>query len=62
MKFIKVTCNKETYYINCDKIHYIKRLKDVTLIDYGMDNYALYVDQTPEEILELIKKEVANEQ
>jgi len=53
MKFIKLTYAEKTYFINCDKIRYMKRLEDVTLIDFTIDD-ALYVDQTPEEILELI--------
>jgi hypothetical protein len=57
MKFIKLTNVKETYFINCDRIHHISANGSITYVVFdGVGNYAT-VDQTPEEILELIKKE-----
>jgi hypothetical protein len=62
MKFIKLTNKEETYFINCDKIHHISANGGNTYVVFsGVGNYVA-VDQTPEEILELIKKEeVTNE-
>jgi hypothetical protein len=54
MKFIKLTNQKTTYLINCDKIHLISKHGDVTWVNLGDSESEFRVDQTLEEIIELI--------
>jgi hypothetical protein len=58
MKVITLTYTyKETiveYTINCDKIHLIIKHGDITWVSLGDLESDFKVDQTPEEILELI--------
>jgi hypothetical protein len=44
------------YIINCDKIHLIFKHGDVTWINLGNEQCEFKVDQTPEEIIELINE------
>ena len=57
MKFIKLTYTEGTrvveYTINCDRIKAITQNEDVTMVDVGISK--LKVDQTPQQILELIQ-------
>ncbi len=55
MKFITLTYTGVTYFINCDKIHLISKHGDTTWINLGDSESEFRVDQTPEEIIELIK-------
>lgn len=59
MNFIKLTYTTERtvtdYTINCDKIYIISKHGDVTWVNLGDSECEFKVDQTPEEILELIK-------
>jgi hypothetical protein len=58
MKFIKLTYTDERevieYIVNCDKIHFISKYKVLTWVHVGDSESEFKVDQTPEEILELI--------
>lgn len=54
MKFITLTNGKVTYIINCDKIHLISKHGDTTWVNLGDSESEFRVDQTPEEIIELI--------
>jgi hypothetical protein len=60
MKFIRLTyTDKKTsfkleYIINCDKISVISNHGGMTWVEFGHSDSAFKVDQTPEEIIELI--------
>jgi hypothetical protein len=54
MKFITLTNQNGTYVINCDKIHLISNHGDVTWINLGNNESEFKVDQTLEEVIELI--------
>ena len=58
MKIITLTYTDKSravkFLINCDKIHLISRDGSQTWINLGNENVEFRVDQTPEEILELI--------
>jgi hypothetical protein len=54
MKYITLTYNQATYFINCDKIHFVSKHGDVTWINLGSEQLEFRVDQTPEEIMEQI--------
>lgn len=54
MKFITLTHQKTIYFINCDKIHLMSKHEDATWVNLGDLESAFRVDQTPEEIIELI--------
>jgi hypothetical protein len=58
MKFITLKKGETTYLINCDKIHLISIHRDTTWINLGDSESEFRVDQTPEEIIELIKLEL----
>ena len=60
MKFIKLTYKNERavieYFINCDKIHLIANHgTPYTWVNLGDPEAEFKVDQTPQEILELIQ-------
>lgn len=57
MKFIKLTYKEATYFINCNKIHIISKHGDTTWVNLGNEETEFKVDQTPEEIMELINGE-----
>ena len=54
MKFITLTYKEATYFVNCAKIHTITKAGDTTWVNLGDSESEFIVDQTPEEILELI--------
>ena len=58
MKFIRLTYTDhrrfQEYIINSDKIHLISKHGDVTWVNLGDSESEFKVDQTPEEIIELI--------
>ena len=59
MKFITLTHTNEhgviEYTINSDKIHFISKYGDITWVNLGESELEFKVDQTPQEILELIQ-------
>jgi hypothetical protein len=59
MKFIILTYTENDkvieYTINCYKIHSITKYRDVTWISTGNPESDFKVDQTPQEILKLIR-------
>lgn len=60
MKFITLTRTERgttiEFFINCDKIHLIIKHWDATFINLGNLDFEFKVDQTPEEIMELINE------
>ena len=59
MKFITLTYTDERrvieYIINCDKIYSIVKIGDFTWVNLGESESEFKVDQTPQEIIELIQ-------
>jgi len=43
------------FFVNYDKIHFIRQYKGETWINFHSDEHEIKVEQTPEEIIELIK-------
>lgn len=56
MKIIKLTQGKIIYYVNCDQIHRIAKYGEITWINLGNEQLEFKVDQTPEEIVQLINE------
>ena len=59
MKFITLTYTNERtvieYIVNCDKISFISKHGDNTWVNVGDSENEFKVNQTPQEILELIQ-------